>query len=139
LSRPRVLLADDHAPLLEAATALLASHYDTVGTASDGETLVQEALRLRPEIVVTDITMRGMSGIDAIRRLREQGFLPRVVILTIHEEEEFLKACVAEGALGYVIKSQMKSHLIPAVEAALAGRQYISPMGPAEHTQGKSV
>jgi DNA-binding NarL/FixJ family response regulator len=130
LSRPRVLLADDHAPLLEAAKALLSSHYDTVGTASDGEMLVQEALRLRPEVIVTDITMRGMSGIDAIRQLRESGFSSRVVILTVHEEEEFLKAAVAEGALGYVIKSQMKSHLVPAIEAALAGRSYISPTVP---------
>jgi DNA-binding NarL/FixJ family response regulator len=130
LSRPHVLLADDHAALLEAATALLSAHYDTVGTATDGEMLVQEALRLRPDVIVTDITMRGMGGIDAIRQLRERGFLPRVVILTVHEEEEFLKACMAEGALGYVIKSQMKNHLIPAIEAALAGQSYISPTVP---------
>jgi len=127
LTRPRVLLADDHAQLLEAATALLSPHYDTVGTASDGEMLIQQALRLRPEVIVTDVTMPGVSGIEAIRRLHELDFSARVVILTIHQEEEFMKACMAEGALGYVIKSQMKSHLIPAVEAALAGRSYISP------------
>jgi DNA-binding NarL/FixJ family response regulator len=127
LSRPRVLLADDHAQLLQAAADLLSTHYDTVGTATNGEMLIEEALRLRPEVIVTDIAMPGMSGVEAIKRLHELDFSPRVVILTIHQEEEFMKACMAEGALGFVIKSQMKGHLIAAVESALEGRMYISP------------
>ncbi len=95
----------------------------------DGGSLVQEALRLRPDVIVTDITMPGLNGIDAIRQLRESGFVPKIVILTIHAEKEFLTACMSEGALGYVVKSRMKAHLVPAIRAALIGEQYISPFG----------
>jgi DNA-binding NarL/FixJ family response regulator len=123
------MLADDHVPFLEAASTLLLPHYEIVGTAENGESLVQHALRLRPDVIVTDITMPVMNGIDAIQRLHELNFSPRIVILTIHREEELQKACTAEGALGYVIKSHMKGHLIPAIEAALAGESYVSPIG----------
>jgi DNA-binding NarL/FixJ family response regulator len=126
LNRPRILLADDHRHLLESATTLLAPHFDVVGTASDGRTLVSEALRLKPNVVVADITMPVLSGIDAVQKLREMGSSARIVFLTIHSEEEFVSACRAEGALGYVLKSKMKAQLIPAIHAALAGEFYIS-------------
>jgi CheY-like chemotaxis protein len=126
LNRPRLLLADDHRHLLESATTLLAPHFDVVGTATDGRTLVSEALRLKPNVVVTDITMPVLSGIDAVQKLREMGSSARIVFLTIHSEEEFVSACRAEGALGYVLKSKMKAQLIPAIRAALAGEFYIS-------------
>lgn len=125
--RPRAILADDHAPLLEAASALLRPYCDIVGIVTDGEMLVEEAMRLRPDVIVADIAMPVMTGIGAIRRLHELEFSPAVVFLTIHAEPEFLDACIAEGALGFVLKSRMKSHLIPAIEAALAGQSYISP------------
>jgi DNA-binding NarL/FixJ family response regulator len=118
-------LADDHRHLLESATTLLASHFDVVGTASDGGTLVSEALRLKPDVIVADITMPVLSGIDAVHKLREMGSSARIVFLTIHSEEEFVSACRAEGALGYVLKSKMKAQLIPAIRAALAGEFYV--------------
>jgi DNA-binding NarL/FixJ family response regulator len=71
--------------------------------------------------------MPVLNGIEAIQRLREFNFSPGFVVLTIHSEEEFMKACLAEGALGYVLKSQMKAHLVPAIQAALAGQSYVSP------------
>jgi DNA-binding NarL/FixJ family response regulator len=129
LVRARIVLADDHRQLLEAAAALLDPHFDIVGTATDGAMLVSEALRLRPDVIVTDITMPVLSGIDAIQQLRDSDFLPKIVILTIHAEKEFLNACLSEGALGYVVKSRMKAHLIPAIKAAMIGEQYISPFG----------
>jgi DNA-binding NarL/FixJ family response regulator len=125
LNRPRILLADDHRHLLTSATALLAPHFDVVGSASDGEALVIEALRLKPDVIVVDITMPVLSGIDAVRRLRRMGSTARIVFLTIHSEEEFVSACRAEGALAYVLKSKMKAHLMPAIRAALAGEFYI--------------
>jgi DNA-binding NarL/FixJ family response regulator len=125
--KPKVLLADDHPPLLEAATNLLKPHYDLVGIATDGAMLVSETLRLRPDVIVTDITMPVVSGIDAVIQLRKSRSSAKVVFLTVHSEEEFLKACMAEGALGYVLKSRMKTHLVPAIDAALDGRTYISP------------
>jgi DNA-binding NarL/FixJ family response regulator len=121
------MLADDHRQLLEAETALLESHFEIVATVMDGAMLVAEALRLRPDVIVTDITMPGLSGIDAIQRLKESNFIPKVVVLTIHSEKEFLSACIEVGALGYVVKSRMKAHLVAAIRAALIGEQYISP------------
>ena len=126
--RARVVLADDHPQLLDAATTLLQPHFDIVGTVSYGATLVSETLRLRPDVIVTDITMPVLSGIDAIQQLKESNFLPKIVILTVHSENEFLNTCMAEGATGYVIKSWMKGHLVPAVQAALAGKPYVSPI-----------
>jgi DNA-binding NarL/FixJ family response regulator len=130
LIRPRVLLADDHPALLEATTALLKRQFDVVGTATDGATLVSEALRLCPDVIVADITMPVLSGIDAAHRLRESAPSAKIVFLTVHSEEQFMKACMAEGALGYVLKSHMKAHLIPAIQAALGGKSYICPFVP---------
>jgi len=130
LVRPRILLADDHAALLEATTTLLEPQFDIVGTATDGAALVSEALRLSPDVIVADITMPVFSGIDAVHRLRESVRSAKIVFLTVHSEEQFMKACMAEGALGYVLKSHMKAHLIPAIRAALIGQTYVSPFVP---------
>jgi DNA-binding NarL/FixJ family response regulator len=130
LIRPRVLLADDHPALLAATTSLLKAQFDVVGTATDGATLVSEALRLCPDVIVADITMPVLSGIDAAHRLRESALSAKIVFLTVHSEEPFMKACMAEGALGYVLKSHMKAHLIPAIQAALGGQSYICPFVP---------
>jgi len=127
LIRPRVLVADDYPSLLEVTAALLKPQFDVVGTATDGATLVSEALRLLPDVIVTDITMPVLSGIDAAHRLRESGLSAKIVFLTIHSEEQFMTACMAEGALGYVLKSHMKAHLIPAIQAAFLGQVYICP------------
>jgi DNA-binding NarL/FixJ family response regulator len=122
-----ILLADDHPPLVEAALAILKPRYDIVGVATDGAMLVSEALRLCPEVIVSDITLPLFSGIEAIHRLRFSNSQAKVVFLTVHAEDGFLKACMAEGALGYVLKSRMKTQLIPAIEAALQGQTYVSP------------
>jgi DNA-binding NarL/FixJ family response regulator len=127
LIRPRVLLADDHPALLAATTALLNRQFDVVGTTTDGASLVSEALRLFPDVIVADITMPVLSGIDAAHQLRESAFSAKIVFLTVHSEEQFVNACMAEGALGYVLKSHMKAHLIPAIQAALVGQTYVCP------------
>jgi len=98
-----------------------------VGNATDGGTLVSEVLRLCPDVVVVDITMPVLSGIDAVRQLRESATSAKIVFLTVHPEQQFIEACMAEGALGYVLKSHMKAHLIPAIQAALVGQSYICP------------
>ena len=122
-----VLLADDHPSLLEAAKAILKPHFDVVGTATDGAMLVSEALRLRPDVIVADITMPVLNGIEAVRQLRESNFPAVFVFLTVHAKQEFLDVCLAEGALGYVLKSRMKAHLVAAIHAALNGQAYVSP------------
>jgi CheY-like chemotaxis protein len=123
--RPRIFLADDHADFLKAEIALLQPHFELVGIASDGASLVSEVQRLKPDVVVVDITMPIMTGIDAVHELVKSGSTAKFVFLTIHSGEEFIKACLEEGARGYVVKSQMKAHLIPAIRAALDGLPYI--------------
>jgi DNA-binding NarL/FixJ family response regulator len=125
--RPRIFLADDHPAVLKATTALLKPQFDIVGSAMDGATLVSEVLRLYPDVIVADITMPILSGIDAVHRLRDSVLLAKIVFLTVHSDQQFLEACMAEGALGYVLKAHMKTHLIPAIRAALVGRSYICP------------
>jgi DNA-binding NarL/FixJ family response regulator len=126
LVRPRALLADDHLALIEAETALLLRHFDVVGTVNDGAELVSQALQLEPDVIVADVTMPVLDGIRAIHRLRESGCQAKIVFLTIHSEQEFIHACLEEGALGYVLKSDMKAHLVPAIRAALAGQRYVA-------------
>jgi len=96
--------------------------------ASDGESLVSEAQRLQPDVVVADISMPGMSGIEAIRKLAESGCAAKVVFLTVHTDEEFVKVCMEKGGRGFVWKTRMKTHLIPAIYAVLEGLPYVSPL-----------
>jgi len=131
--RPRILLADDHQLVLERVSTLLQSKYEIVGVAHDGLEMVSQAVRLAPDVIVADISMPGLGGIEALHRLREMGAKPRVVFLTIHTETEFVEACLAEGALGYVTKSSMKTDLVPAIEAALCDRSYVSSTGLARY------
>jgi DNA-binding NarL/FixJ family response regulator len=127
LNRPRVLLADDHAPMRERVKILLESEFQIVGNVDNGKDLVTEAERLQPELVLLDISMPGLTGIEAARKLRENGVQAKFVFLTVHERVEFVRACFAEGALGYVVKSRLAADLIPALREALSGRRFISP------------
>ena len=126
LIRPRIFLADDHSRLLEAETDLLRPHFDIVGTAMDGNTLVSEALRLRPDVIIVDITMPVLNGIEAVQKLVQSGSTSKYIFLTIHSSQEFVKACLETGARGFVSKSKMKAHLIPAIYSVLDDRSYIS-------------
>ena len=100
--------------------------FDVVGTATDGAALVSEACRLHPDVIVTDISMPMLNGIDAVHKLRELGSTAKFVFVTVHSEKEFVEACMEAGALGYVHKSSLKRHLVPAIKAVLAGQSYIS-------------
>ena len=124
--RRRILLADDHPLLLERVTRFLQPTFEVVGVAHNGVEMVNEAMRLCPDIIVADISMPELDGIEAAHRLREMGATATIVFLTIHESSEFVQACMAEGALGYVAKSHMKTDLIPAINAALSGRCFVS-------------
>jgi len=127
MSRPRILLADDHQLILQRVRTLLQSLYEVVGSARSGREMISEAIRLRPDVIVADISMPDLSGIEAAHQLRRCGSPAKLVFLTIHVEDEFVNACFAEGALGYVVKAHMKTDLIPAINAALCGRSFISP------------
>jgi DNA-binding NarL/FixJ family response regulator len=133
MARPRILLADDHQLVLERLKMLLQARFEIVGVARDGAEMVSRAASLLPELIVADISMPGLSGIEALQRLRQTGKEFKVVFLTVHTEPEFVEACLAAGGMGYVTKSHMKTDLIPAIDAALTGRKYISPMSPTRH------
>lgn len=126
-NRPRVLLADDHALIRERVAQLLAPKFDIVGTVENGRDMVSAAQRLSPEVVILDVTMPGLSGIDAARQLRRSGSAAKIVFLTVHEQVQFVRRCMAEGAMAYVTKSRLESDLIHAIEEALLNRHYISP------------
>jgi DNA-binding NarL/FixJ family response regulator len=106
---------------------MLTPSFDVVGIANDGRDLVFKALLLQPDVIVADITMPILTGIEAIHQLIEAGLGAKVVFLTVHREDEYLQACLEEGALGYVVKSEMTIDLIAAINAAIAGKLFVSP------------
>ena len=126
VTRKRVLVADDHARILKAVSALLGKSFDVVGLVADGRAALQAALKLEPDLIVLDVSMPGMSGIEVARELKKRRNRAKIVFLTVHEDAEILASCLAAGGLGYVVKELMDSDLIPAIDAALAGRRFVS-------------
>jgi DNA-binding NarL/FixJ family response regulator len=127
VNRPRVLLADDHQLVIDRVAALLEGCFEIVGAAHDGLELVLEAQRLTPDVIVADLSMPVLTGLEAVQELKKRGVCSRVVFLTVHDTEEFVEACMLEGALGFVTKSHVKNDLIPAINAAVAGKRFVSP------------
>jgi DNA-binding NarL/FixJ family response regulator len=126
--RPRVLLADDHAIIAEGLARLIADVADLVGQVNDGLRLVEDARRLRPDIVVADITMPGMSGIDAMRQLKAEGCDARFIFLTIHAEARLAAEAMRSGASGYLLKQAAGNELFAAIHAVMNGRTYLTPL-----------
>jgi DNA-binding NarL/FixJ family response regulator len=127
MQRPRVLLADDHPATLALTADALAGEYLVVGSVGDGRDLLVEAERLRPDVIVLDITMPRLDGIEAARQLRRMQRPARIVFLTVHEDADYARAALDAGGLGYVVKSRLASDLLPAIRAALADQCFVSP------------
>lgn len=125
--RPRVLLADDHLMVAEALKNLLASEFDLVGVVADGRALIEAAGRLRPDIIVADVTMPHLNGIDALMHLRQHGDNVRVVFLTMHRDASFARRALEAGASGFVLKHSAPAELVTAIRTALAGKTYLTP------------
>jgi DNA-binding NarL/FixJ family response regulator len=123
----RILLADDHSLILEGVRRLLEIHYDVVGSAVDGKTLVQDALRLVPDLVVLDISMPILNGIDAAREIKKALPAMKLIFLSMHSNAIYLRKALEAGASAYVLKSGATEELLTAIEAARRGRTYISP------------
>ncbi len=111
--------------MLERVITLLQTAFDVVALAHNRLERVEEAIRLSPDIIVADMGMPELNGIETTHRLREMGATAPIVFLTRHECPEFVEACLVEGALGFVLKSHMKTDLIPAIGAALWGRSFV--------------
>jgi len=131
-TRPRVLLADDHLMVAEALKTLLMPEFELVGVVEDGRALVEAAKKLRPDVIVADITMPHLNGIDALLQLRQNGNRVPVVFLTMHRDATFAQRALAAGASGFVLKHSAPAELIVAIRAALAGNTYLTPQLTAE-------
>lgn len=126
-ARPRVLLADDHRIVIEGLRSLLAAEFDLCGTALDGLSLVEQAKALRPDVIVADVSMPLLNGIDAIRKLREEGFEAKAVMLTMHPDVTYLSRALDAGASAYVLKHSASEELITAIHRVLRGGTFVSP------------
>jgi len=136
--RPRVLLADDHAAMLALTATVLADECLVVGNVGDGYELLAEAERLHPDVIVLDITMPRLDGIQAARQLRRSSGPARLVFLTIYEDADYARAALDAGGLGYVVKRRLTSDLLPAIRAALADRRFVSPTISLEETDNQN-
>ena len=125
--RPRVLLADDHLLVAEALKSLLTAEFDLVGMVEDGRELVAAAAKLRPDVIVADITMPHLNGIEALVQLRQGGDDVPVVFLTMHRDVTFARRALEAGAAGFVLKHSASDELVTAIRAALKGETYITP------------
>jgi len=122
MGRARILVADDHASMLERVSQLLSTDYDVVAAVSDGVAAVEAALTLHPDLLVLDISMPRMTGLEVAATLADKPHPAPVVFLTVHDDQEFIEAARSRGALGYVLKRNIASDLLPVIRRALAGQ-----------------
>ncbi len=125
--RPRVLLADDHLMVAEALKSLLTPEFELVGVVEDGRALIAAAEKLRPDVIVADVTMPQLNGIDALIQLRQGGDRTPVVFLTMHRDVSFARRALDAGAAGFVLKHSAPAELVTAIRAALQGKTYLTP------------
>ena len=128
MPKPRLVLADDHAMFRDGLALLLSSEVELVAAVSNGLELVEAVRSQRPDVVVADLTMPELGGLDALRMLREEGRLPHFVILTVHADPAIAAEAIRAGAIGYVVKQEAGKELLQAVRLAAAGRTYLSPL-----------
>ena len=122
-----VLLADDHAIVLEGLAALLRAEFSLLGTVTDGARLIEAARRLRPDVIVTDLTMPGLDGLEVLRHLKADGIPAKVIVLTMHAEAHLAADALRAGASGFVVKHAAGRELIAAIHTVVRGERYIMP------------
>ncbi len=128
MERLRVLLADDNDILLDEVRAILEPKFDVVGEVGDGQALLEAARRLTPDVLVVDISMPGVSGIEAARELQREGSSSKIVFLAVHHDLALVEIAFEAGGLGYVLKTSAGEDLLPAIDEVLRGRRYVSPL-----------
>jgi DNA-binding NarL/FixJ family response regulator len=121
-------LADDHLILAEGLRQLLEPEFEVVAVVADGRELVAAARKHRPDVIVADVTMPSLNGIEAAVQLRDLGVETKVVFLTMHRDVAYARRALEAGAVGYVLKHSVASELVTAVREALRGKTYITPM-----------
>jgi DNA-binding NarL/FixJ family response regulator len=127
MKRPRILLADDHDIVVEGLRSLLATNFDVVGVAEDGRAMIAAAVKLQPDLIVADIGMPRLNGIEGFLQLRREMPHVKVIFLTMHREIAYARRAIEVGASGFVLKLSATSELVAAIRTALAGNVYITP------------
>jgi DNA-binding NarL/FixJ family response regulator len=127
MKRSRVLLADDHSMVIDGLRGLLEPEYEVVGAVNDGRAVLPEVRKLQPDVVVIDISMPLLNGLDCTRQLRDAGCTAKILILTMHPDATLAQEALAAGASGYLLKSSPGSELKGALKEVLLGRTYLSP------------
>jgi DNA-binding NarL/FixJ family response regulator len=126
VKRTRLILADDHTILLEALKSILEPEVDVVGTVSDGRSLIKTALELKPDVIVLDVSMPLLNGLDAGRRIRDLVPNVKLIYLTMNQDPDVAAEAFRLGAVGYLLKSSAASELLQAIREALLGRSYVT-------------
>lgn len=127
----RVVLADDHPSILARVREILGHDFEVVAAVANGQQALEEVTRLDPDVLVIDISMPVLDGLQAVTRLHAAKCRTKVVFLTVHEDPDFVSAALAAGASGYVTKSRVATELVPAIREALEGRTFVSQSIPA--------
>ena len=128
MKRPRILLADDHRIVAEGLRGLLEPEFDLVGIVEDGRALLDAAEKLRPDVIVADISMPLLNGIDSVRQIKKTHEEIKVVFLTMHPDVTYAASAFEAGASGYVLKHSAPSELVAAIQSALRGKTYVTPL-----------
>jgi len=124
---PQIVLVDDHPAVLRQTVQLLSARFQIVAALPDGRELLTLAADKRIDLIVLDITLPGLSGIELAARLKNAGFAGKIVFLTVHADPDYAREALEVGASGYVVKPRLASDLVPALTAALGGDIFISP------------
>ncbi len=127
MRRPTILLADDHVVFTDGIVRILRERFDVVGTVRDGSSLAKAAVRLHPDVVVTDISMPTVSGLEALRQLKARHVESRVIFLTMHADATLAAEAFRLGAKGFILKQSSGDELVNAIHAVLQGHKYMSP------------
>jgi DNA-binding NarL/FixJ family response regulator len=128
MKRPRILIADDHRIVAEGLRSLLEPEFELIGIVEDGRALLDAAEKLRPDVIVADISMPLLNGIDAVRQLKKTREEIKVVFLTMHPDVTYAASAFEAGASGYVLKHSAPSELVTAIHSALRGKNYVTPL-----------
>ena len=134
----RVLLADDHAAVLAQVINRLTGTFEIVGSVGNGPDLIRAVAHLDPDVVVLDITMPGMDGIEVALKFQRAGCRAKLVFLTVHDDPDYMRAALQAGGTAYVVKSRLAHDLVSAIHEALAGRGFVSPTSSLEENKATS-
>jgi DNA-binding NarL/FixJ family response regulator len=139
MKRPRVLLADDHRMVAEGLKSLLSAEFELVDVVEDGRALIASARRHRPDLILADITMPHLNGIDALAPLKQDNPNIKVVVLTMHQDVAYGRRALEAGADAFVLKRAIATELLPAIDVVLAGKRHVeSKRKPPEDFTGRT-